>query len=489
MLLFICNCDNSSFLALDNPKNFAKAGKNMTNHISLLELINIFTEQRHNIIINFQHLQKNYQRQTIKRIPGIRTQDGKLIEPWLKTEYIDKSDYIGMGIFEINRTTANINLLIKRRVKLVKSEDKSPILEVAGLLVNDLYTYNNYTIVCNGKVNVKSLQIKISNKETFNLLKNQGVITSDKFDFRHEYTIELDNLPLVPTAIDYSIDGLFDELAQMKVISSIISAHIKGESDVFVPEQIEDLKQYHISNNLYINFPTVNDYTDLDKALSQGNIDVRVSYKIEIGSKNILNLSKLHSANKFLQRMYRAYNKETGEIFTKANWKLVFHKGVAFRHKLLSSRIKFTKVDELMLKIFDDFLGFSQNGLVKNNLVKIGADSLIKVLEDKHSGHHINQDEMITALVDAKTKLEQYIETIYSTKISPLVFYIGVTGKLPDNLKISAMNAEELANIYPNLQLSKNEKSGTFFIVGNTIISMYPQTEYYSKQVNATVQN
>jgi hypothetical protein len=462
----------------------------MTNNISLLELINILSEHRNNIIINFKHLQDNYQKQSIKRIQGTRTQNGKLIEPWLTTEYLDKSDYVSMGVFEINRNTANINLLIKRRVKLVKAEDKSPVIEVAGLLVNDLNTYNNYTIVWNGKINIQSFQIKISNKKTFDLLKSKGVIAGDKFDFRHEYTIQLDNLPLVPTDGNYSsIDGLFNELAQMKVINSIISAHLQGESDIFVAEQMEDLEQYHISNNLYLNFPTTNDYNNLEEALTQGIIDSRVSYKIDIGSKDILNLSKFHSANKFLQKIYRAYDKETGEIFTKPTWKLAFNQNVAFRHRLLSSRINITKVDELMQNIFDDFLGLEQNKSVIANLAKVGADSLSQLLEDKYSGHHISKEKKIAALVEAKSKLEQYIKEIYRNRISPLVFYIGATGKLPANLTTSSMNAEELANKYPNLQFSKHEKPGTFFVVDNTVISIYPQTEYYSKQVNAAISN
>ncbi len=65
-----------------------------------------------------------------------------------------------MGEFEFNRNTATINMLVKRKVKLAKVEDQTPILEVVGLLVNDLDTFNNYTIVSDGKINVKSLQVK-----------------------------------------------------------------------------------------------------------------------------------------------------------------------------------------------------------------------------------------------------------------------------------------------------------------------------------------
>ncbi|BAZ47901.1 hypothetical protein NIES4103_05060 [Nostoc sp. NIES-4103] len=463
----------------------------MTNNkISLLELIKIFAEYRNYIIINIKHLQENYRRTTIKRLQGIRDENGELIQPWLRTEYLDKVQYVGMGEFKFNRSKATINMLVKRQVKLVKLEDKTPVIEVAGLLVNDLNAFNNYTIVSDGKINVNSLQVKISSKKVFELLKQKGVLNADKFDFRSEYTIQLDNLPLVPINASYSsIDGLFDQLAEIKVLSSIISAHLKGQSDVFVQPQLDELQHHYLSKNIYTNFPTTTEYTNLKEALANGTIDSRVSYKIDIGNQDILNLSKLPSANKFLDKMYRVYDKETGEIFTKPRFEMAFSENIALRHKLLSSRIKITKVDEFMKPIFDDFLGLEKNGIVANILVKVGADSLVQLLRDKHSGKSFNQDQIITALTEANTKLEQYVESIYQDKISPLVFYIGAIGKLPDNMATPAMTAEELAVKYPNLQFSKDEQQGTFFEVGDSIISVYAQTEYYSKILAVSVEN
>ncbi|QSJ15319.1 hypothetical protein JYQ62_26195 [Nostoc sp. UHCC 0702] len=463
----------------------------MTNNkISLLELIKIFAEYRNYIIINIKHLQENYCRTSIKRLQGIRDENGELIQPWLRTKYLDKVEYVGMGEFKFNRNNATINMLVRRQVKLVKLEDETPVIEVAGLLVNDLNAFNNYTIVSDGKIHINSLQVKISSKKIFEILKEKGVLDADKFDFRSEYTIQLDNLPLVPINVSYScIDGLFVQLAEIKVLSSIISAHLKGQSDVFVQPQLDELQNHYLSKNIYTNFPTTTEYTNLKEALVNGTIDSRVSYKIDIGNQDILNFSKLPSANKFLDKMYRVYDKETGEIFTKPRFEMAFNENIAFRHKLLSSRIKITKVDELMKPIFDDFIGLEENGIVANILTKVGADGLIEVLREKHSGKSLDKEEIIAAMTAANTKLEKYVETIYQEKISPLVFYIGVTGKLPDNIATPAVTAEELAVKYPNLQFSKDEQQGTFFEVGDSIISVYAETEYYSKILASGVEN
>ncbi|MDZ8088514.1 MAG: hypothetical protein RMY16_23580 [Nostoc sp. DedQUE12b] len=457
----------------------------MTNNkISLVELIKIFAQYRNNIIVNIKHLQEHYQRTGIKRIKGVRNENGELLQPWLRTENIDNAEYVGIGNFQFNRNTATINMLIKRQVKLAKVEDQTPAIEVAGLLVNDLNSFKNYTIVSDGKINVKSLQIKISSKKAFDLLKKKGVLNAKEFDFRAEHTIQLDNLPLVAANSRYSsIDGLFNQLAEIKVLTSIISAHLRKESVLFVAGQLDEFKKHYLSKNVYINFPTTNEYTDIHEALVNGTLDSRLSYKIDIGSQDILNLSKFPSANKFLNRMYRLYDKFTGEIIIKPSFEMALNENLTFRHRLLSSRTKITKVDELMKPIFDDFLGLEPNGIVVDILKKVGADSLAQLLQEKQAGKQIGKDEMVEALTMANNKLEQYVENIYQKKIYPLVFYIGCTGVLPEEIKAKPMTAEEAAAKYPNLQFSKNEQEGSFFAVGDSIISIYAKTEFYSKKV------
>ncbi|MEA5620441.1 hypothetical protein VB711_21725 [Cronbergia sp. UHCC 0137] len=446
------------------------------NHkISLLELIQILSEYRQNIILNLHKLKEDYQRTGIKRVRGVRDINGNLITPWLETEDIYAGDFVQMGVFAINRNTATINMLVKRKVKLVKAEDNTPMIEVAGLLANNLDNFNNYTIVKDGKVHVSALNIKISNKKVFDLLQAKGVISADRFDFNSEYTIELDNLPLVPVNFNFgSIDGLFSQLAEIKVVTSILSALLRHESDVFVGNQVEELREHYLSKKLYLNFPTTQEYPD--------QIDAHISYKIDIGSQDILNLGKLYSANQFLARRYEAYDKETGEIFINPSFEIAFQPNIAFRQKEISSRMKITKVDELMKPIFDDFLGINENGRIKEILSKVGAENLVLFLQAQQAGKIVNKEEIIEEMTAAKIKLEEYVNQIYQQKISPLVFYIGCTGLLPQQMTARKMTANELAAKYPHLQFSKHEQEGTFFVVSDSIISVYPQTEYYSKK-------
>ncbi|MEG4068498.1 VWA domain-containing protein [Microcoleus sp. Pol11C2] len=458
----------------------------VSDKISLLELIEILEENSNSIIINLKHLQENYQRKGLKRIEGKRDENGNLVKPWLKTEFLDGGEYVQMGSFAINQNTATINMLITRKAKLVKVEDETLIAEVAGILVTDLNTFNNYTIVSDGEVNIKSLRTKISSKPVFDLLKKCGVLEKDgspvqEFDFRSEYDIKLEDLPLVPFDGRYgSLDGVFEELAEIKILSSILSAHLKEESEAYTAEQLEELKQHYLSKSLYINFPTTTEYTDLKSAIANGSVDSRVSYKIDIGSKNILNFGKLHSANKFLDRLYEVYHKNTGEKLAKPTFDFTLDEPVVFAHKTLSSRTKITKVDDLMKLIFDEFLGLENNGTVTAILSKVGADSLLRLLQAKWQEEDVKREEFVAALANANERLEAYAEKVYREKVSPLVFYIGSTGLIPDEMEAKAATAEEINSKYGNLQFSKDEQEGMFFEVGDCIISVYAKNEYFT---------
>jgi Mg-chelatase subunit ChlD len=473
-----------------NPKLLKKheilAQVKVSDKITLLELLEILEQNQKSIIINLKHLDKNYQRKGLKRLQGTRDNEGNLIEPWLKTEEIDGGEYVQMGEFNINRNTATINMLLSRKVKLVTIENEKQISEVAGVLINDLTQYNNYTIVGDGEINVPSLKVKINNAKVFNLLKDKGILELDgvapeKFDFKSEYEIKFEGLPLVSFNQKYeNLDGIFEELVKLQVLASIISAHIKEESDIYSEEQLGELKKHYLSKNLYLNFPTTNEYTNLQEALNSGIVDTRISYKIDLGNSEILNLSKLYSANKFLDRLYEAYNKETGEKIENPTFEVTLDQPIIFGHKTLSKRTKITKVDELMRSIFDDFLGIEKNGTVSEILTEIKAYSLIRLLEAKSQEVTINKDEFVNALTQAKWKLNSYVEKIYRQKICPLVFYIGATGLIPDELNAKAFTADEIKANYPELKISKSEQDGTFFLVGNTLITVYPKNEYYS---------
>lgn len=278
--------------------------------IPLLTLVGILGEHRDGFLVNMKKLQQDYVRRGLKRIQGSRDENGNLVKPWLKTENVDDSDYAKVSSFDINRNTANLNMLVPRRVRLVTVEGGKPINEVAGIPLTDLTTFNNYTLVGDGELNVKSLAIRVNQKPLYDKLAEAGVLELDgkpaaKFDPKAEYTLKLDDLPLVPPFTGkVELDGLFEQLAELKVLSSILGAYLKEESATFTPEQVEELKKHYLSKSLFINFPTTTEYTDLEQALADGSVDTRVSYKVDLGNRTILSVGKLHSANKFLERLY-----------------------------------------------------------------------------------------------------------------------------------------------------------------------------------------
>ncbi|HEY7156823.1 MAG TPA: VWA domain-containing protein [Gemmataceae bacterium] len=454
--------------------------------ISVLALAGLLTRHKNDFVVNLEHLKSNYVRRGLRRVQGTRDENGKLIEPALKTEFTDKGDYAPVSSFDINRNTANLNMLITRPVQLVPRNGGKPIKEVAGIKLDKLMTFNNYTMIGDGELNVPNLKIRPSSREFFDTLKKEGVLEMDgrpaeKYDAKTDYTLRLDTLPLVPPfegPVD--LEGVFEDLADIKVLSSILAAHLKEEAELYTPEQVEALKKHYLSKNLYINFPTTTEYKDLQEALAEGSVDSRVSYKIDIGNRHIVNLGKLMSANKFLDRLYEIHDKN-GQKIDKPTFENFLDGDVTVRYKQLSARTKITAVDEFMRRVFDDFLGLTSNGVVGGILKRVGVTDLLKVLQEKHKGKKVSRADYVAALSDARRKLDAYAEDIYQEKVSPLVFYIGSTGVLPDEMDTKALTAEQLTAKYPDLALSKDEQEGMFFEIGDAILGVYAKNEYFSR--------
>lgn len=454
--------------------------------IPLLSLVKILDDHRDKFTINRQALQDVYIRRGLKRLQGTRDDAGNLVEPTLKTEFVTKDEHLPITSFDINRNTATLNMMLTRKVKLVPAAGGAPITQVAGIKLDNLSTFNNYTLVGDGELNVPYLKIKISDKKLYEALSKAEVLEVDgqraaKFDVNQEYMLKLDQLPVVPP-FEGSINliGVFDELARLKVLSSVCGAHLKEEAAEFTPEQVEELKTHYLSKSLFLNFPTTNPYTDLKQALADGSVDTRTSYKIDVGDRTILNLSKLHSANKFLDRMYEVIGSD-GKPLEKPAFEDVLDGKVTYKHKQLSAKTKVTKVDEFMKTLFDDFLGLKPNGSAVKVLKSVGADKLAAIVEARGKGKQPGRKEFVEALADARKKLDARSDDLFREKLSPLVFYVGATGLLPDEIDAKALSADQLGAKYPELALSKDEKEGTFFEIGDTILSVYAKTEYFSR--------
>ena len=447
---------------------------------SLLQLAGLLGQNRHKFLVNLSALKENYRRRGVKRVEGVRDETGTLVKPWLKTELVEKNEWVRVSSFDINRNTATMNMLFARNVRLVETATGKAIPEVAGVKLDDLSIFNNYTLVSDGELNIPILHVKFSSQDLYDQLKKEDALVEgpEPFDPEGEYALRLEKLPLVPPFEGGAkFDGVFEDLAEVKTLISILSAHLKEESADFTPEQVEELKKHYLSKSLFLSFPTTTEYTDLTEALNAGSVDVRVSYKIDIGNREILNLGKLMSGNKFLDRMY--VTKLDGTEMDKPTFDATLDGKATFEFKKLSARTKVTKADEFMKRIFDDFLGLAKNGSVRAILERVGAETLVDELEAWRAGKS-SKSAFVTAMTEAKYRLESYSDQLFEEKISPLVFYIGSTGLLPDEIDAKAQTAEALATKYPNLAFSKDEQEGMYFEVGGAILGVFSKKEYFS---------
>ena len=450
-------------------------------------VVRLLEDHADEYLVNLPYLQEHYTRRGVKRLQGSRDENGNLMEPWLKTEYVDKDEYVRVSSFDVNRNAATMNMLISRRVKLVKMKGGETIPEVAGVKLDQLRTFNNYTLVGDGELNVQNLKLKISGKKLFDALVKEGVLENEdgtpagKFDAKAAYLLRLDVLPLVPPFTGKpDFTGVFDHLCGLKILASLCGAHLKEAAEDFTPEQVEELKKHYLSKSLFLNFPTTVPYKDRLTALSDGTLDTRTSYKIDIGNKDILTLGKLHSANKFLERMYVAtangaeVEKPKFEDALDGTWKYGF--------KTLSARVKVTKVDELMKDYFDEFLGLKPTGVTIQTLEEVGAKDLAKIVQERLKGKQPTRQAFVAALTDARKKLEARQEQLFRERLSALVFYIGSTGLLPDEMDVKGQTADQISAKYPDLALSKDEREGTFFEVGDTLLTVYAKTEDFTRE-------
>jgi Mg-chelatase subunit ChlD len=454
--------------------------------ISALELIRLLDQHKNGFRVNIKDLDRKYVRRGLRRVPGSRDESGRLIPPWLKTELVEDMAFVPVQSFDLDRNKATLNMLIAQAVRLVKVSEGSPIVEVAGIRLEGLQSFSNYSLISDGEVNARGLLIQISEPHLFERLKAEGVLELDgepanRFNPRSSYTVRFDNLPLVPPfEQEVNLDGLFDDLAEKKLLSSILAAHLKEEPLLRTPEQIEQLKRYYLSKNLFLNFPTTTEYTNLQEALQDGSVDIHVSYRVDIGTRRVLNLRKLRSANAFLERLYDVYDGANQRV---ENPKLenALDAGRKYVPKPPTSRTKVTPVDAFAKRIFDDFLGLENNGSVAVVLAKVGAQRLIDLLAQKRLGQHVDRTDLIGAMADAQDRLDDDVERLFRDRISPLVFYVGSTGLLPDEMQTPAQTAGQLSAEYPELEFANDELDGLFFEIRDTILSVYATNEYYSK--------
>lgn len=446
---------------------------------SVLRVLGTLAKYAPSLTVNLKDLTSGYKRRGVKRIPGTRKDDGALEKPTVESRYREESEWVTVNGFELNRNTATINMLVSQPIDLYPTANKkaSKIASVAGVNLDSLKAFNNYTLVGDGVVNLGSLLLRTSDKRCHRDLRELGLIDGE-YTPNEEFRLDISKLPLVD--YDTNFGGIESEevtnLFRLTVLGKILAGMAKGESVSLTGDQIKALKEHYLSPALYFSPPTTTEYADLKDAIAKGLIDTRLSYKIDVGTAAITSTGKLKSGNEGLQRRFTA--KFHGKDVEKPTLDQITLPGTEWGVKTLSARTQLDAVDELSYPIYESILGLGKDKVVVDLLKLTDQEKPANVLKTIRSG---DRDEVVAAIMEASKHVENAIETIYD-RIRPLAFYIGATGLVPDGLDAKAYNADQFAAKYPDAKLSKAEKEeGTFFVLANdVVITVYVKGEYFS---------
>jgi hypothetical protein len=449
------------------------------NQASVMRVLGILGKYARDIEVDVTALRKDYKRRGVRRIPGTRNPDGTVTPPTHKT--VPRTEgWAKVKSFDLNRNTATVNMLIARPVDLVDVATGAVVPDVAGIKL-DLETFNNYTVVGDGELNLARIPLRITNKRLHRELVDMGALSAGDLDPKATYEVVLDGRPLV--AYDATFDaqvfaGVFDRVARIKVLSSILSASLKEKSDAYTDDQLAALKTHYLSASLFFSPPTTTEYADLQIALSEGSVDTRISYKVDFGTKQMLTVDDLYSANAFLERHFTLNRNGADE--KKPKFDMRWDAGVTYGYKALSARTKLNACDTLQKPIFEDFLGLKTTNAVRDTLKAVGAsDEFITTFYAAAAGK-MSTDETVAMFTDTRRHLEAALEAEYAS-VSQVVFFVGATGLLPDEFgSPKAMSADDAKAAYPDLSIGKAEADGTFYDVGGVILSVYPKAEYFS---------
>lgn len=446
---------------------------------TVLQVLGVLDTFKSSVRVNIDELGKVYKRRGLKKVAGVRKEDGTLVPPVATTVDRNPNAYLPLASVNINRNTATVNILLVKPVRLVKDLVKSehgetytPVDEVAGISLDGLKDFKSYTIIGDGVVCTSVLQLKISDQRCFKALADLGVVSGD-FNPLAYVELNLGELPVIDFDKSFKVDpDELDRLARLTVLSKILSATVKESSESYTAEQLAALKEVYLSGALYFSPPTTNDYTALSEALATGKVDTRLSYKVNLGSPKITALSKIPSANAFLERRFTL--KVDGADVVKPKMTEFLNPKAVWAVKALGPKIKLTTIDELCFPIFQAVLGFG--GVIPSTGIS-SLDGQIQAVVART----ITGDDAVQVFASARKAIDVGIDDIYAKTISPLVFFVGATGLVPDEFGAKALTAEALEAKYSDITLSKDEKEGTFYCIGGgVILTVFVKSEYFT---------
>jgi Mg-chelatase subunit ChlD len=442
---------------------------------SVLRVLTFLNDNADKVMVNLTDLAAGYKRRGVKRIPGTRLPDGTVEEPTVFSKVRAGGDgWVKVNGFELNRNTATVNMLVSQQIDLFPKGGNTRIASVAGVNLDSLRSYNNYTLVGDGMLNVQALNLRTSDQKVIDGLLALGApVGAAKAG--QPFSLALGGLPLVDydlnvTAVD---KPTVQRLAQLTVLGKILSGMVKGDPSGFTPEQVTDLKAHYLTPALYFSPPTTTSYAKLEDAIAKGEVDTKLSYKVDLGTPELTNLGKLKSGNEYLQRRFTL--QVQGKDIDKPTLDYLLMPGSVWGIKKLTGRTVLDAVDDVSYPIYEGVLGLGAGTELKALLKSVGCVDPDRFLADlKGAGAR-------DAVKDATRFVDDAIEAVYQT-LRPLAFFVGATGMVPDSLGSKVFTADEFTAAYPNAKLAKAEKEeGSFFMLPDgTVLTVYVKGELYS---------
>lgn len=442
---------------------------------SVLAVLTFLNGHTDTLSVDLPAFSKTYKRRVVKRIPGTRLADGTVEEPTVSSKVREGGDgWVRVNSFDLNRNTATINMLVSQPIDLFPKGSSKRVASVAGVSLDDLKSFNNYTVVGDGMLNASSLPLRTSDQKVIVGLASLGLHLANA-KAGQPFTLDLSGLPLVD--YDISVGGVdhttVTRLARLTVLSKILNGMVKGDGSGLTPEQVTELKAHYLTPAMYFSPPTTTEYADLADAIATGKVDTKLSYKVNVGTPAITGLEKLKSGNEYLQRRFTL--KVNGADIEKPTLDYIPLPSSEWSIKKLSARTTLDAVDELSYPIYEGLIGLGDGAVLKELLKGVGCVDPSRFIADIKG---VNAREEIKTAIRF---VDDAIESIYDT-VRPLAFYVGATGLVPDTLGAKAMTADEFAAAHPDAKLSKAEKEeGTFFLLpDNTVLTVYVKGELFS---------
>ena len=433
------------------------------NKASVLELCALLEKHKQDFTLNLDQTLMGYSRRGVKRLAGKWNDDGTFAPANTRLIPTDDDTRVSVTAFELSNAASTINMQVTRPADLYQDGEK--IATVAGRKVNPAQI-RAYTLVGDGEINAERLYLNISSKKLHAALVSKGLLADEAFDHAKPYILDLTQMPACSFSETVAMppEDTFNRLVELSIKRSILLASLGGsaKADEWTAEQLVELKAHDLTAALWYSPPTANPYTDLNDAVSAGEIDTRTSFSITLGDARMVSSKGLYSANEYLARRFSVKVEGADAADCDKEGFLKKPKFVDLRGtkatvalKTLSARTKLNAIDEAMFPFFEAFL-----------------------LKSGFEGVHVasSDEEKATLLAD----VEAFIEALYAERIRPLAFYIGATGLVPEGWTVEVLDAEALAARFEGIDIEKKQADGTFLVSGDTVIGVFPEVAYFS---------